>query len=50
MEPLYDDLLVAINDPNIFVSLSFIALRAERVWLSLGLPKLPIPASTVFTL
>lgn len=50
VESLYDDLLVASKDPNSFMSSSFIAARAERVWLSLGLPKLPIPASTVFTL
>jgi len=50
VESLYDDLLVASKDPNSFVSPSFIAARAEHVWHSLGLPKLPISASTVFTL
>ena len=50
VETLYDDLRVATKDPKSFISPSFIAARAERVWLSLGLPTLPIPASTVFTL
>lgn len=50
VESLYADLRVATKDPNNFVSPSFIASRAERVWHSMGLPNLPIPASTVFTL